>query len=88
MSNKVRPIVWLVVMVLSVLGMINVYGDNEMVQSSAQESACPGCKATMTRLERTPFAQTFRFQLATSEEVIVSCTREAIFFGDYACEKQ
>jgi hypothetical protein len=41
----------------------------------------------LTRMERTPFAQTFEFQ-STSGTIGVKCARSSIFFGEYGCEKQ
>lgn len=45
------------------------------------------CKPQMTRMERTPFGQTFEF--ATSKRTVgVRCERAFVLAGAYACEVQ
>jgi hypothetical protein len=80
--------VFLVCVVLSVAGMINVFADNADVIRMANEVACGDqgatCRAQMTRMERTPFSQTFEI-VTPKRTVDVRCRRGAIFFGGYAC---
>jgi hypothetical protein len=80
----------------------NVYGDNGEVEKAAESVACGeagavACRAQMTRMDRSPFWQTFEFatskraagplvvQNVTTLNVTVRCTRSAILVGDYAC---
>jgi len=72
--------------VVSVAALINVFADNAELQARAKELACPTVACQITRVDRTPFAQTFDFH--TSKGLVtVKCSRGAIFFGEYACTK-
>lgn len=73
--------------VVSVAAMLNVFADNADVLANAKELGCPKATCTLTRMERTPFAQTFEFQ-STLGAVAVRCARGTIFFGEYGCTKQ
>jgi hypothetical protein len=82
--------------VVSLAAMINVFGDNDEVLAKAKDTACPphvsgsnGMRVAcdLARMDRSPFAQTFDFR-STPGPVTVRCTRGAIFFGDYGCEKK
>jgi hypothetical protein len=84
---NLRSLVSLVIAVVSVLGLINVYSDNTEVEAEARQLACTGCDATLTRLERSPIAQTFYLQIDAATEAIVRCQKGAIFVGSYECEK-
>ncbi len=86
--------VFLLCVIFSVAGAYNVMSDNAEVERLAQEVACgaggakapaAACKAQKTRMERTPFAQTFDFATA-KRQVTVRCARSAVLVGDYACE--
>jgi hypothetical protein len=73
--------------VVSVAAMLNVFADNADVLANAKELGCPKTTCTLTRMERTPFAQTFEFQSAKGA-VVVKCARGTVFFGEYACARQ
>jgi hypothetical protein len=88
MQAAIRPVVTVVLIILSVLGLINVYGDNTDVLAEAHALACPGCEATLRQVERTPISQTFHFMTDKSGMAIVKCSRSAIFLGAYSCEKR
>jgi len=47
-------------------------------------AAAGECSMAMTRMSRTPFAQSFEFTGQSSTRNI-RCTRSLIFVGDYAC---
>jgi hypothetical protein len=73
-------------------GLLNVYGDNADVIERAKRAACGSgdCNTAMTRMGRTPFAQSFTFQIApnshtASNSVEVECKRQFVFVGDYEC---
>jgi hypothetical protein len=69
----------------------NVLCDNGDVEKMAEVTACgspppPGgnCRPQMTRMDRTPFAQTFEFGTGKGT-VGVRCARSAVLVGDYGC---
>ena len=80
---------------VTVLGLINVYGDNSAVLSLAQKTACgkEGCSYTTLRQERSAITQSFTFQTKLSQKgsrdktwsVDVECKREYVLIGDYRC---
>jgi hypothetical protein len=79
---------------LTVLGAINVFGDNSEVVKMAETVACgtPGCAVQQTRGARNPIGQEFSFQTETSAQsrggiVDVSCRRSLFLVGEYSCEK-
>lgn len=82
----IRPAISIILIVLSVLGLMNVYSDNADVEAMARDIACADCESTLTRLERTPISQTFHLQ-TDSGTVVVSCQRSGIFLGAYSCKK-
>lgn len=90
MQQAVRPIVTVVLIALSVLGLLNVYSDNSDVEAAARTLACETdrCEATLRQVQRTPIAQEFHFAITGGEVVIVECSRSALFVGDYSCKKQ
>jgi hypothetical protein len=81
-----RAFLALACVVVSVAALINVFADNADLVARAKELACPKGPCQVTRVDRTPFAQTFDFH-TSSGLASVKCTRGAIFFGDYACTK-
>lgn len=85
MQQAIKPALSVILILLSVLGLINVYGDNSDVEAMAREVACNSCESTLTRLERTPIAQTFHLQ-TDRELIVVECQRAGIFVGSYDCE--
>jgi hypothetical protein len=88
MKRAGQTLFFLVCVLFTVLAVYNVQSDNAGVLVLASESACHGepatCRAQMTRMERTPFGQTF--ELATSKhKVEVRCVRALVLIGDYSC---
>lgn len=77
---------------VSIAGAYNVFSDNAEVRARAAEVACavkkcgPRGNATMTRLERNPFAQSFEFATPAGP-ITVHCRRSAVFVGEYGCDK-
>jgi hypothetical protein len=82
-----KSILVLTCVVVSVAGLVNVFSDNADIVAKAKEIGCPRPACSLTRMERTPFAQTFEFQ-STAGAIGVKCVRSSIFFGDYGCAKQ
>jgi hypothetical protein len=91
-----RPIITILLVGATVLGLINVYGDNRDVVKQAERLACGSehCSVNMTRMERNPISQNFSFQtqlLQTGQRaksVDVSCHRTAWLLGDYVCQTE
>jgi hypothetical protein len=78
---------------VSIACAINVFADDTALTAQAGELACKGLAcakpATLTRVDRTPIAQTFTFAAGkTGSSVTVRCARSAILVGDYACVKE
>jgi hypothetical protein len=74
--------------VFSVAAVVNVLADNADVERMAAAVACgeqgPNCRAQLTRLERTPFGQTFGM-VTPKRTVDVICRRALVLVGDYSC---
>ncbi len=86
MKSMFRPIVSVMLLVLSVLGLLNVYGDNADVVTQARAVACPGCDLNQIREGRSPIAQKFEFQMDHSSQIArVTCQRALVLIGDYSC---
>ncbi len=95
-STYVRPLISVLLITLTVLGLLNVYADNAEVQERAEAIACGGepCSARLVQLQRTVLAQTFTFDTrrretpGSSRTAVVKCQRDFIFAGGYACQAQ
>jgi hypothetical protein len=82
-----------VLIVATILGLINVYGDNSETKLLAERTACgdDNCATAMTRMERNPISQSFTFQTGVKQPnqgartVEVTCRRSAWLLGDYEC---
>ena len=85
-----RVILPLVLLTLTVAGLINTYGDSTGVERLAAETGCGGqmCPHRMTEFTRSPFSHEYVFEVEKTGRVEVKCAREAIFFGDYKCQKK
>ena len=93
-SPVTRAIVLTVCLGVTALGLRNTYGDNSEVVALAQKTACgsPGCAVSILRQERSPFSQSFGFQVKTVERgrergatADVTCKRSWVLVGDYGC---
>ena len=84
--SYLKSFVILTCVVVSVAGLVNVFSDNAEVVTKAKEIGCPRPPCTPTKIERTPFAQTFEFQ-SPAGTIGVKCAREAVFFGEYSCAR-
>ena len=77
----------------TILGLVNVYGDNSDVKRLAERTACGNedCSVTMTQMELNPFSQSFTLQTQVrnkrqpAQTVHVKCRRSAWLLGDYSC---
>jgi hypothetical protein len=93
-SGVTRAVVLAVCLGVTALGLRNTYAGNEEVVALAQRTACgtPGCAFNTLRQERSPFSQSFTFQVKTVEKgrergatADVTCKRAYVLVGDYAC---
>ncbi len=92
----IRPIISVTLVVLTVLGLNNVYSDNSELRKLAEQTACGSepCATHLLEMQRSPIAQSFRFQTGKNEgeamtgERSVRCQREFVFLGEYACAVQ
>ena len=87
MKQVLRSAFSLLLIVLSVLGLINVYSDNTEVVALGARSACDACDATLVQSGRSPVSQSFTFQTGPGKLVLVECKREFYFFGGYTCAR-
>jgi len=86
-----RVIVPVVLLGLTVLGLLNTYGDASDVQALAARTACGGemCASQMLQFSRSPFSHEYVFALQKgTTRVTVKCARAFIFLGDYHCERE
>lgn len=92
-----RPIVTVFLLTITVLGLVNVYGDSSDVVALAQKVACRGisCPTRTTRIERTPFSH--EYDLAATLQngkqtdtvsVTIRCTRAYVLAGDWSCTEK
>jgi hypothetical protein len=98
MRSFIRPLISVLLVALTVLGLMNVYADNEEELRLAAEVACGPklCDTHLVQLQRSVLAQTFTFQTSPkdrkteseSQVVTVECKRELIFAGGYVCRAQ
>jgi len=83
--------------VLSLLAIVfgsfrNLLGDNFDLMQRAEALACrdepAGCAVEEMRHERSFYAQTYDFRTHRRRNVHVSCLRDMILIGEYACTVQ
>ncbi|MGC4066034.1 MAG: hypothetical protein QM784_15565 [Polyangiaceae bacterium] len=92
-TRILRPLLSVVLIGASVLGLINVYGDNSEVLVQAKRVACGGkeCGTQLTQLERSPIAQTFHLVAQEDKNAhknvthVVECKREQFLVGEWRC---
>ncbi|MCC6555213.1 MAG: hypothetical protein IT372_19800 [Polyangiaceae bacterium] len=88
MKRAVQTTFFVLCVLFSVAAVYNVFADNAEVEQQARAVACgdqgASCSPQMTRMERTPFGQTFEF--ATAKRTVgVRCTRAFVLAGEYSC---
>ena len=94
MSSRARVIFRMVFLALvigvTVLGMLNVFGDNTAVKKQAMELVCgkPGCTVHVVKEERTPFSQSYGFQESRQSQrlIEIKCSRQFVLLGAYECQ--
>ncbi|MGK3962406.1 hypothetical protein WMF38_56030 [Sorangium sp. So ce118] len=100
MKRFVQLAIFVLCVAFSASAAYNVFSDNADVERRAALVACgeeaapgapegrrasDGCRAQVTRLERTPFGQTFEFTTA-KRTVDVRCERALVLAGEYGCK--
>ncbi|WP_437642129.1 hypothetical protein [Sorangium sp. So ce854] len=100
MKRFVQLALFVLCVAFSASAVYNVFSDNADVERRAALVACgedtaagapegrrpsADCRARMTRLERTPFGQTFEFTTA-KRTVDVRCERAFVLAGEHRCE--
>jgi hypothetical protein len=92
-----RPLLTVLLLIVTALGLINVYGDSAEVVALAQKAACRGgeCPTRTTRIERTPFGHEYDLAATLPEgkksetvSVTIRCKREYVLLGDWACSEK
>src|SRR5262245_36626929 len=89
-SKIIRPIVAVLCIGVTVLGFINVYGNNAEVKAEAEAAACGrhNCSVKMTQNARNPIGQSFEFQIDHSQNTAtVECSKTFLLIGDWKCER-
>lgn len=85
-----RRLLVLTAIAAGVLAFYNFYADNREVEERARRMACGGepgpCSAALTRLERSPIRQSFRFRVR-GKMVDVACTRAYVLLGPMDCRR-
>lgn len=93
-KRLIRPLITIVLLGATGLGLYNVFSDNTEVRKLAESTACgaPDCSVALTREAKNPIAQTFTFQTDMRQAgqkqptVEVSCHRALYLVGEYSCE--
>jgi hypothetical protein len=89
MKRAGQILIFILCVAFSVAALYNVMSDNAEVERMAAAVACgeqgPNCRAQMTRMERTPFGQTFEM-VTPKRTVDIVCRRAYVMVGDYACK--
>lgn len=87
MPAWLRTTISLIFIILTILGMVNVYSNNDDVVQMAAKKACDNCETHLVQMGRSPIAQTLSFQLGSTKQVVtVECQRALVLLGDYECE--
>ncbi|MCA9598965.1 MAG: hypothetical protein KC776_36895 [Myxococcales bacterium] len=87
----VRPIISLCLIGVTVLGFMNVYGDNTEVIRMSEDLACSGqdkCDAKIREMAKNPLWHTYRYSVPKVGDVTVQCQRSLYLVGEYSCQKQ
>jgi hypothetical protein len=93
----IRPTISILLIVITALGLLNVYGDASEVVALAQKVACHGteCQTRTTRIERTPFSHEYDLAASvpsgkqqTTVSSTVRCSRAYVLIGAWACSEK
>lgn len=87
MSRAIRPLLSVVLLLLTALGLHNVYADHTPVLEKAKATACEQCQTSLSQLSKSPISHTY-FLRTPDRTVVVKCQRPYIFMGEYTCKKK
>ncbi len=87
MSRAIRPLISVILLLLTALGLHNVYADHSPVLEKAKAAACERCRTSLSQLNKSPISHTYLLRTPDGT-VTVKCRRPYIFMGEYTCEKQ
>lgn len=90
-----RPLVTVVLLGATALGLNNTYGDDSELKALAEKTACGSaqCSVKLLNEARSAFKQKFGFQTTLVEKgkrdraasVDLECSRAYVLLGDYQC---
>ena len=74
-------------LLVTLLALYNVYGDNTELVKNAETLACGHACVRLLEAQRTPLGQRFKFQTSVqpARTLDVHCERALLLVGDYAC---
>ena len=94
--SLIRPLVAVLCLAATALGLNNTYGDDAPVKAQAEQAACgrPACSVKLLHEARSAIKQSFGFQTALVERgkasrnasVDVECQRDYFLLGEYRCK--
>lgn len=87
-----RIVIPVLCIVVTALGLNNVYGDSTAVEALAEQTACGAkdCAVKLVGEQKTPFSHTYTFQTSVRNmaSVAVECSREYWLVGEYHCAQK
>jgi len=86
MKRAIRPLLSALLLILTALGLHNVYGDNTVVQEQARGLACDNCEPALSQLGKSPISHQYFFT-TPGGTVMIECQRAFIFVGAYECKR-
>lgn len=86
MKRAIRPLLSALLLILTALGLHNVYADHSLVQEQAKALACDNCDPALSQLGKSPIKHQYFFS-TPSGTVLVECQRPYVFFGSYECKR-
>jgi len=86
MKRFVRPLLSVVLLILTALGLHNVYADHSLVQEQAKALACDACEPALSQLGKSPISHQYFFSTPKGT-VLVECQRAFVFVGAYECKR-
>lgn len=87
MKSAIRPLLSVLLLVLTALGLHNVYADHAVVEERAKALACDACNAQISQVGKSPISHQYFFSTPRGT-VLVECRRPYVFVGSYECEKK
>lgn len=86
MKRWFRPLLSALLLILTALGLHNVYADHTLVQEQAKALACDACDPSLSQLGKSPVSHQYFFS-TPSGTVLVECRRAYVFVGSYDCKR-